>query len=43
MSYNEKMTRQNAPANAKRLFEALVARGASLEEPMTGLRTWPCK
>jgi hypothetical protein len=35
MSYNEKMTRQNAPANAKRLFEALVARGASSGEPMT--------
>jgi hypothetical protein len=33
--YNEKMTSQNAPANAKRLFKALVARGANLDEPMT--------
>jgi len=34
MSYNEQMTSQNAPANAKLLFKALAAREANLDEPI---------
>ena len=38
MSYNEQMTSQNAPANAKRLFNALAAREAYLDEPIPDIR-----
>ena len=38
MSYNEQMTSQNAPANAKLLFKALAAREAYLDEPIPNIR-----
>jgi 2-hydroxychromene-2-carboxylate isomerase len=34
MSYDEQMTSQNAPANAKLLFKALASREANLDEPI---------
>ena len=36
--YNEQMTSQNALANAKRLFNALAAREAYLDEPIPDIR-----
>src|SRR5215470_17011106 len=38
LSYNEQMTSQNAPANAKLLFKALAAREAYLDEPIPNIR-----
>jgi 2-hydroxychromene-2-carboxylate isomerase len=38
MSYNGRMNRQNALANAKLLFKALAAREAYLDEPIPNIR-----